>query len=360
MSDRGTSEGDLGDRAPQAEPAPPHPAQSQDSAAPRDTALAEVGVLGQREGVQPALPLNSAAATAYPGPRISGLANWTPMAAPSLFAYAPTQPKSPGCPFLAGVAPGVTAQRLPGCGPLPSLALDDSASLQNRAIELLIQHLPLLTELPNISRKLEDLLSLQEQLLQITKVPCRAGCAGPAPPAPPAPPTGDAVPNKGAARLAANPEVALPQENLEAAVAAERRPGAAAPNAAGERETASVSAAARNAAAEQGPGAAPNTATKQGPAAAPGAAVAPETTAAAPVPVRSGLAETASHKEAAVQTAAQPIAVCAAFLALANLAKVPLSIHLCSLPASQSCLCLMTHHWEVKQMRFWPQGVKLP
>ena len=79
--------------APQAEAAPTHPAQSQDSAAPRDPAPAEAGVAGQREGTQPALPLSSVAATAYPGPQMSGLANWTLVAAPSPFVYAPAEQK---------------------------------------------------------------------------------------------------------------------------------------------------------------------------------------------------------------------------------------------------------------------------
>ncbi|XP_039424820.1 predicted GPI-anchored protein 58 [Corvus cornix cornix] len=192
MSDGGMSKGASDGEskktpsAPQTEPALPCPAQSQDSAAPRDPALAEAGMSGQREGAQYTLLLSSAAATAYPGPQISGLANWTPVAAPSPFAYAPTEPKSPGSNFLAGVAPGVTAPRLPGCGPLPSLALGCCAPLQNRAIDLLIQHLPLLTELTNISRKLEDLHSLQKQLPRTPEAPRRAGSTGPTLPAPPA------------------------------------------------------------------------------------------------------------------------------------------------------------------------------
>ncbi|XP_041879995.1 testis-specific gene A8 protein-like isoform X2 [Corvus kubaryi] len=125
------------------------------------------------------------------------------------------------------------------------------------------------------------------------------------------PPAGDAAPNQEAAQPAANPEVALPQENPEAAAAAERWLGAAAPNAAGERETGAVSAAAPSAGTEQVTSTVLSTAVEQGPSAVPGAAVAPETAAAAPVPARSGPADTTSHKEAAVQTAAQPTVVCA-------------------------------------------------
>ncbi|XP_010405933.2 uncharacterized protein LOC104694408 [Corvus cornix cornix] len=104
---------------------------------------------------------------------------------------------------------------------------------------------------------------------------------------------------------------------------AELRPGAAALNAAGERETAAVSAAAPNVAAEQGPVAVPGTAAARGPTTVPNAAAeqemsvapdvatVPETVAAAAIPVRSGPAEMASRKEATVQTAAQPAVVCA-------------------------------------------------
>ncbi|KAM4784326.1 LOW QUALITY PROTEIN: rho GTPase-activating protein 8-like [Cyanocitta cristata] len=118
---------------------------------------------------------------------------------------------------LAGIALGMSAPRLPGCGPLPSLALDCSVQSQNQAIDLLIQHLPLLAELPNLSRRMEDLFSLLEQ--RMPEPPCRAGRAEPAPPAPPA---GDVAPNQEAVRPAANPEAALPQENTEAAATMER------------------------------------------------------------------------------------------------------------------------------------------
>ncbi|XP_039404506.1 uncharacterized protein LOC120409660 [Corvus cornix cornix] len=159
MSDGGMSEGGPADwasgasdggfgitpPAPQAKPAPAHPAQSQDSAAPRDPAPAEAGGSGQRQGAQPALPFGWTAATAYPEPQISGLATWTePTEAPISVLYAPGS-------NLAGVAPGVPAPGLPGCAPLPSLALDCSAQSQNRTMDLLMQHLPFLTELPNLS-----------------------------------------------------------------------------------------------------------------------------------------------------------------------------------------------------------------
>ncbi|XP_041900283.1 endogenous retrovirus group K member 113 Gag polyprotein-like [Corvus kubaryi] len=136
--------------------------------------------------------------------------------------------------------------------------------------------------------------------------PCHAGRAEPAPPAPPAE---DAAPNQEAARPAANPEVVLPRENPEAAAAAERQLGRAAPNAAGDHERGAVTSAALSMAAEQGPSMAPS------------AAVAPETAAAVPGPARSGLPETAPCKEAAVQTAAQPAAVCAVCSASSELSQ---------------------------------------
>ncbi|XP_039423953.1 transcription initiation factor TFIID subunit 4-like [Corvus cornix cornix] len=216
----------------------------------------------------------------------------------------------PGSTFLAGIAPGVTALRLPGCAPLPSMALDCPAPLQNRAIDLLIQHLPLLTELLNVSRKLEELLSLQKQLLQITEASRHAGCTGPMPPAPPAPPAGAVAPNQ---------EAAWPAVNPEAAGAAATPQPAAAPNAAAEQGPAAVpgtgaveeTSTAPGAAAAQGTATAPNAAAEQETSTALGAAAAPETAAAAPVPVRWGPAETASRKDAAVQTAVQPAVVCA-------------------------------------------------
>ncbi|XP_041892118.1 uncharacterized protein LOC121668410 [Corvus kubaryi] len=343
MSDGGMSEGGPADwasgasdggfgitpPAPQAEPALADPAQSQDSAAPRDPAPAEAGGSGQRQGAQPALPFGWTAATAYPGPQISGLANWTPRAAPSSVPYAPGS-------NLAGVAPGVPLPGLPGCAPLPSLALDCSAQSQNRTMDLFMQHLPFLAELRNLSRRMEDLLSLLER-----RLPEPAPQAAPAPdvssapPAPPPPEAGAAAPSRETAQPAAKPETALPQENPEAAAAAaerweeaaapgepaengpaaapgasvenrpavapgasaERRPETAAPSAPGERETAAEVATA------------PNVAAVWETAAAPGAAVAPES-ASASVPARSDLAEMASRKETAVKTAAQPAAVC--------------------------------------------------
>ncbi|XP_041884051.1 skin secretory protein xP2-like [Corvus kubaryi] len=383
MSDGGMSEGGPADwasgasdggfgitpPAPQAEPAPAHPAQSQDSAAPRDPAPAEAGGSGQRQGAQPALPFGWTAATAYPGPQISGLANWTARERPSSVPYAPGS-------NLAGVAPGVPPPELPGYGPLPSLALDCSAQSQNRTMDPFMQHLPFLAELRNLSRRMEDLLSLLER-----RMPEPAPQAAPAPAVPPAPPAapppeaGDAAPSRETARPAAKPGIALPRENAEAAAAAERRaeaaapgapaengpaaaPGAsaerrpetAAPSAPGERETAAEAAAAPNAAAVRETSAAPT--------AAPGAAVVPES-AAASEPARSDLAETASRKETAVKTAAQPAAVCAVCSGSGELSQsAPPPVHFCSLPAPQSCLCLMIPRQAVRQMRFWPQVVR--
>ncbi|XP_048185173.1 testis-specific gene A8 protein-like [Corvus hawaiiensis] len=133
---------------------------------------------------------------------------------------------------------------------------------------------------------------------------CRARRTEPTPPAPPA---GAVAPNQEMAWPAANPEAALLRENPEAAAATERRPGAAAPGTAAEHGPATVPSAA----GEHETGAvlaatAPNAARVQETIAAPSAAVAPEMAAAASVPVWSGLAKTASCKEAAVQTAAQP------------------------------------------------------
>ncbi|XP_041877103.1 transcription initiation factor TFIID subunit 4-like isoform X2 [Corvus kubaryi] len=311
----GASDGGFGitPPAPQAEPAPAHPAQSQDSAAPRDPAPPEAGGSGQRQGAQPALPFGWTAATAYPGPQISGLANWTPRERPSSVPYAPGS-------NLVGVAPGVPPPELPGCAPMPSLALDCSAQSQNRGMDPFMQHLPFLAELRNLSQRMEDLLSLLER-----RMPEPAPQAAPAPAVPPAPPppeAGAAAPSRETAQPAAKPGTALPRENPEVVAAAERRaeaaapgapaengpaeaPGAsaerrpemAAPSAPGERETAAEAATA------------PNVAAVRETAAAPGAAVAPES-AAASVAARSELAETASRKETAVKTAAQPAAVC--------------------------------------------------
>ncbi|XP_039411473.1 transcription initiation factor TFIID subunit 4-like [Corvus cornix cornix] len=174
----GASDGGFGitPPAPQAEPAPAHPAQSQDSAAPRDPAPAEAGGSGQRQGAQPALPFSWTAATAYPGPQISGLAAWMPRERPSSVPYAPGS-------NLAGVSPGMPAPGLPGYGPLPSLALDCSAQSQNRTMDLFMQHLPFLAELRNLSRRMEDLLSLVER-----RMPEPAPQVAPAPAVPSAPP----------------------------------------------------------------------------------------------------------------------------------------------------------------------------
>ncbi|XP_031955796.1 testis-specific gene A8 protein-like [Corvus moneduloides] len=136
----------------------------------------------------------------------------------------------------------------------------------------------------------------------------------------PPPEAGDAAPSRETAWPAAKPGTALPRENPEAAVAAERRAEVAAPEASAENgpavapgasvehrpETVVLSAPGeRETAAEAVT--APNVAAVRETAAAPGAAIAPES-AAASVPARSDLAETASRKETAVQTAAQPAA----------------------------------------------------
>ncbi|XP_068891831.1 testis-specific gene A8 protein-like [Aphelocoma coerulescens] len=71
------------------------------------------------------------------------------------------------------------------------------------------------------------------------------------------------------------------------------------------RDPAPAEAAARGSAMEL------NAAAEQETSAALGTAATPETAAAAAVPVRSGPAEMASRKEAAVQTAVQPTVVCA-------------------------------------------------
>ena len=160
------------------------------------------------------MPFGWTATTAYPGLQISGLATWTPREAPNSVPYAP------GSGLLAGVAPGVTPPGLPGYAPLPSLALDCSAKPQNRDMDLFMQHLPFLSELPNLSRRMEDLLSLLERRMPEP--------APPAPPAPPPPDAGAAAPSRETARPAAKPGTALPRGNPEAAAAAERRAGAAA------------------------------------------------------------------------------------------------------------------------------------
>ena len=78
-----------------------------------------------------------------------------------------------------------------------------------------MQHLPLLTELLNLSQRMEDLHSLLER-----RMPEPTPAAPAALPTPPPPYGGVAAPSQETAGPAANPE---------AAVAAERRAGAAEP-----------------------------------------------------------------------------------------------------------------------------------
>ena len=179
--------------APQAEnalePAPRHPVLLQDLTAPEGTMLAEqlAGVCGQWGVTQPTLPFSSVVVAAFSAPRFSGPTFWTPVATPSLPAQASAAPRVPGWTPLADVAPDSAVHasamlRMPRCGSLPSVASDCSAEAQNQAVDLLIWHLPLLTELPNVSQQLVELLSLQMQLLQLPETPHRTGLAGPAPP----------------------------------------------------------------------------------------------------------------------------------------------------------------------------------
>ncbi|XP_041883373.1 uncharacterized protein LOC121664259 [Corvus kubaryi] len=291
-----------GSRAEHAlEPALGHPALPQNPMPPEGTTVAEKlgGVSGQQEGAQPALPLGSAGATAFSGPRFSGLASWTAMVAPSPSAQVPAAPRMLGWTFLAGVAPDSAAHapaalRMPGCGLPPSAAPDGAVEKQNQAIDLLIQHLPVDRAAEHIMASIGTAQLAKAAVAAARGIPpCGARRAfaarAPAPDAVNQEVTRSAAPNPEPTAAAA---AAVPATSTQA----QRRHSS--------RQRSRVQRQRRRM-WQPCPG-------QRQRRVRPQRLQALEMATAAPAPDQSNLAEVASHKEAAVQTTAQPTAACAA------------------------------------------------